>query len=75
MKKRLAQKAFKGPYYQIWINPSTKQEIWVPRNGRCWNIIRRACYYRGHPEWIEEMTNDIVNGASKGINSALFSET
>ena len=70
MKKRLAKKALKGSYYQIWKNPRTDKEIWVPRNGRCWCIIKRACYYWGHPEWIEEMTNDIVNSASEGSESA-----
>ena len=67
MKKRLAKKAFKGPYYQIWINPRTGEELWVPRNGRCWYIIQKACYYIGHPEYIEEMTTGLLEAASKGI--------
>ena len=60
MKKRLAKKAFSRGYYHLWIKPDTNKEIWVPRNGRCWNIIQRACSYYGHPEWFEKMTESIL---------------
>lgn len=60
MKKRLAEKAFSGRYFNVWVNPKTRKVIYIPRNGRCWCIIQRACYYFGHPEWIEEITNKII---------------
>ena len=61
MKKRLAKKAFSKSYYHLWVNPHTERTFWVPRNGRCWNIIQRACGYYGHPEWFEQMTKSILN--------------
>ncbi len=60
MKKRLAKKAFSGSYYVIWKKPGTDKEILVPRNGRCWNIIQRACHYYGHPEWVEKIAESIL---------------
>jgi len=33
----------------------------VPRSGRCWYIIQRACYYYGHPEWFKQITERIVS--------------
>jgi hypothetical protein len=61
MRKRLAKKAFSGRYYNIWVNPRNREAICVPRNGRCWSIIQRACHYCGRPELIEEITNSILN--------------
>lgn len=60
MRKRLAKKAFSGRYYNVWMKPGHEEMIYVPRNGRCWSIIHRACYYHGHPEWIDEITNAIL---------------
>ncbi len=60
MKKRLAKKAFSGSYYTLWIKPDKNKGIRVPRNGRCWNIIQRACHYYGHPEWFEKITESIL---------------
>ncbi len=60
MRKRLAKKAFSGRYYNIWMKPGHDDKIYVPRNGRCWCIIQRACYYYGHPEWIDEFTQSIL---------------
>lgn len=60
MKKRLAKKAFSAGYYNVWVKPGMDKTILVPRNGRCWNIIQRACYYMGHPEYIEKITKNIL---------------
>lgn len=60
MRKRLAKKAFSGRYYNVWMNPKNGKKICVPRNGRCWCIIQRACHYFGRPELIEEITDSIL---------------
>lgn len=65
MKKRLAIKAISGKYFNVWINPRNGETISVPRNGRCWSIIQRACHYYGHPELIEKITNSILNAIGK----------
>jgi hypothetical protein len=61
MKKRLAKKAFSRSYYDLWVNPNTNKEALVPRSGRCWYIIQRACYYYGHPEWFKQITERILS--------------
>ena len=61
MKKRLAKKAFSLGYYDVWVNPKTEKRMLVPRNGRCWNIIQRACSYYGHPEWFDKITRNIIS--------------
>ena len=61
MKKRLAKKAFSMSYYNLWVKPGTDKKAWVPRNDRCWGIIQRACYYYGHPEWFEKISEAIVS--------------
>ena len=60
MRKRLAKKAFSGRYYNIRMKPGHDERIHIPRNGRCRCIIQRAYYYYGHPEWIDEITNAIL---------------
>ena len=65
MRKRLAKKSFSGRYYNIWVNPRNRETICVPRNGRCWSIIQRACHYYGRPELIEKITNSILNAIGK----------
>lgn len=42
------------------MNPKNGKKICVPRNGRCWCIIQRACHYFGRPELIEEITDSIL---------------
>lgn len=61
MKKRLAKKALSRGYFNIWVKPGVDKKLLLPRNGRCWCIIQRACCYYGHPEWAEEMTRLILD--------------
>lgn len=66
MKKRLAKKAFSRDYYSTWINPRVDKVLYIPRNARCYSIIRRACRYYGHPEYADEMINNILAIAKEG---------
>lgn len=68
MKKRLAKKALSGRYFDIWTKPGVDCKIYVPRNGRCWNIFRRACHYVGCPELIKTV-EDNFNKAMDYIES------
>jgi len=61
MKKRLAKKALSGPYFDIWVKPGVDKVLRMPRNAKCWYVIQRACLYWGHPEWIEEITKEILD--------------
>lgn len=68
MKKRLAKKALSGRYFDIWIKPGVDKELRVPRSGRCWYVTQRACYYWGHPEWIEEITKEILSAIEEPVS-------
>lgn len=61
MKKRLAKKALSGSYFDVWMKPGVNKKLLLPRNGRCWFIIQKACYYYKHPEWIEEISTSILD--------------
>jgi hypothetical protein len=61
MKSRLAKKAFSAGYFKVWINHRNNKTIIVPRNARCWNVINKACFYYGHPEWLNKISESIVS--------------
>ena len=60
-------KAFRGYYFDIWAKPGVDEKIMVPRNARCWCIFQRACYYIGHPEYIQEVTDAILKYTDRKV--------
>lgn len=65
MKKRLILKTFSVDYYTLWFHEESSNFIPIPRNPRCWYLMRKAIYKIGGPDKLRKFEQKIKEIASQ----------